>query len=93
MPGGLTPTEFTLLTEVTNNTDPRDEVTGLYDGPYYPKVTAGLLTLDTVDQGNRFLVSGNTWVIDDGVAGTHLAWVRKVSFRSQIAGGFALFPE
>ena len=92
MPSGAA-VEFDLITEFASVGVTRVEIKAQYDGPFFPKVTSGLLTLDDVDQGERFLVTGDTWTIDDGASGTHLAFIRKVSLGSQFAGGFALFPE
>ncbi len=85
--------EYDLFTDFTSGLVGRDDNPSAFNGPYYPKVTAGLLTLDTVDQGERFLVSGGTWIIDDGASGAHLAYIRKVSLGPSFTGGFVLFPE
>ena len=34
-------------------------------GPYYPSVTAGVLTLSDTDTGDRFAVSSGVVVVDD----------------------------
>ena len=80
------PIEHTLFTEFAGSGP--ENTTASYTGPFYPKITAGLMALDTVDQGLRFLVSGDYWVIDDGASGVHLAWIKNVTF-----GRFELFPE
>ena len=82
------PIEHTLFTEFAGSGP--ENTSASYDGPFYPKITSGLMTLDTVDQGLRFLVSGDVWVIDDGAEGVHLAWIRRIS---QTKGLFELFPE
>ncbi len=66
-----------------------DGLLEMWQGPYYPKVTAGLFVLDSTDTGLRFDVSGGLFTVAS--SGGFVAVIRRGA--STQAGLFALTAE
>ena len=86
-------TEFNLCTVVVSRDDARVDAptAALYNGPFFPEIVSGLMRLNTTVTAKRFLVASGLWKLDDGAAGLHLAFKRKIAFQNKHPDRFVLF--